>query len=103
MIKVTVMYPNIEGKKFDMDYYCGKHIPMVRQVLGPACKGASVDAGLGGPEPGTPATYVAIGHLLFDSVSAFQAAFEPNADKILGDIPNYTDLQPAIQVSEMKI
>ena len=28
MIKVTVMYPNEAGKKFDMDYYVNNHIPM---------------------------------------------------------------------------
>jgi len=33
MIKVSVFYPNTEGKKFDMAYYCNKHIPMVQQKL----------------------------------------------------------------------
>jgi hypothetical protein len=31
MIKVSVLYPNSEGKKFDMGYYCSKHMPMVQQ------------------------------------------------------------------------
>jgi len=31
MIKVNMLYPNEEGKKFDMDYYCNIHIPMVRE------------------------------------------------------------------------
>ena len=26
MIKVSVLYENTEGKKFDMAYYCTKHI-----------------------------------------------------------------------------
>ncbi len=30
MIKVTVLYPNEEGKKFDLDYYLNKHLPMVQ-------------------------------------------------------------------------
>ena len=34
MIKLSVMYPNGEGKTFDMDYYCNKHIPMVAGLLG---------------------------------------------------------------------
>ncbi len=38
MIKVTVFYPYDEGKKFDMDYYCSKHIPLVQQKLGDALK-----------------------------------------------------------------
>jgi len=47
MIKVSVFYPNEERKKFDMDYYCNKHIPMVQQKLGAALKGQSRRTGIG--------------------------------------------------------
>ena len=103
MIKVTVFYPNTEGKNFDMDYYCNKHIPMVQEKLGEALKRVAVEEGLGGADPGSPATYIAMGHLYFDSVEAFQTAFGPHAKEIMGDTPNYTDIQPSIQVSEVKI
>jgi uncharacterized protein (TIGR02118 family) len=58
MIKVTAFYPNEEGKKFDMTYYFNKHIPMVQQKLGAACKRVAVEQGLGGAEPGSRATYL---------------------------------------------
>ncbi len=103
MIKVSVFYPNEEGKRFDMDYYCKNHIPMVRQKLGDQCRAVAVEQGLGSAEPGSEPTYVAMGHLYFDSVDAFQAAFGPHAEAIVGDIPNYTDIQPTIQISEVKI
>jgi uncharacterized protein (TIGR02118 family) len=103
MVKVSVLYPNEEGKKFDMDYYCNKHIPMVQQKLGASLKGVAVEHGLGGAEPGSRATYIAMGHLYFDSVDAFQTAFGPHAESIMADIPNYTDSQPTIQISEVKI
>ena len=103
MIKVSVLYPNEEGKSFDMDYYCNKHVPMVLEKLGDACKGGAVEEGLGGGAPGAPATYIAMGHLYFDSVEAFQSSFGPHTDAIMGDIPNYTDIQPVIQISEVKI
>ncbi len=44
-----------------------------------------------------------MGHLYFDSVEAFQAVFGPHAGPIMGDIPNYTNVQPTIQVSEVKL
>jgi uncharacterized protein (TIGR02118 family) len=103
MIKVSVFYPNKEGCKFDMDYYCNNHGPMLQEKLGMALKGFAVEQGLSGAEPGSQATYVAMGHLLFDSVEAFQGAFGPHAEAIMGDIPNYTDVQPTIQISEVKI
>lgn len=103
MIKVSVMYPNDAGSTFDMTYYCNHHIPMVREKLGAALKGSAVDEGIGGEEPGSPAPYLAMGHLLFESVEAFQAAFAPHAQAFSSDIPNYTNTQPTIQISEVKI
>jgi uncharacterized protein (TIGR02118 family) len=103
MIKVSVFYADREGSKFDMDYYCSRHIPMVREKLGAACKGVAVEQGVGGATPGSRPGFIAMGHLYFDSIEAFQKAFSPNADTIMGDIPNYTDIQPTIQFSEVKI
>ncbi len=103
MVKVSVMYPNSAGGTFDMMYYLNTHIPMVQQKLGGAVKGAAVEQGLGGAQPGSPPAYLAMGHLLFDSVEAFQQSFGPHAQAILGDIPNYTNTQPTIQISEVKM
>jgi uncharacterized protein (TIGR02118 family) len=102
MIKVSVLYPNNEGSKFDMNYYCSKHMPMVQQKLGAACKRVEIDQGLGGPTPGSRPAYSAMCHLYFDSVPAFQAAFGPHTNEIMGDIPNYTNVQPIVQLSELK-
>jgi uncharacterized protein (TIGR02118 family) len=99
MIKVSVFYENTEGKRFDMDYYCNKHIPMVKEKLGTACKHVDIDQGLGGAQPGSKPAFVALAHMHFDSVDAFQKAFGPHAATIMGDIQNYTDIQPVIQVS----
>ena len=103
MIKVSVLYPNTAGCKFDMEYYLTRHMPMVQQKLGPACKRMAVEEGIAGGAPGTPATYIAMGHLYFDSTDTFQTAFAPHAQSILADIPNYTDTQPTIQISEVRL
>ncbi len=101
MIKLSVFYPNQEGKNFDMDYYCNKHIPMVAQLLGDAVKGASVEEGLGGGAPGDPATFIAMGNLYFDSMESFQNSFGPNVEQIMADIPNYTNIEPVVQLSKV--
>lgn len=103
MIKVSVLYPNSADSKFDMNYYLTKHMPMVKQKLGSACKGMAVEQGIAGGAPGAPATFIAMGHLTFDSVEAFQNAFAPHAAAIMGDIPNYTNTQPTVQISEVKM
>jgi uncharacterized protein (TIGR02118 family) len=103
MIKVSVLYPNNDGARFDMDYYCNHHIPMVQAKLGMACKGVAVEHGLAGAAPGSRPTYIAMGHLYFDSVEEFQASFSQHATEIMQDIPNYTNVQPIIQISEVEI
>lgn len=103
MIKVHIFYPKTATSRFDMDYYCTKHMPMVKAKLGAACTGFTVDAGLAGGAPGQPPAYAAVGALICTSVEAFQAAFAPHAKEILGDIPNYTDVQPTLQISEIKV
>jgi uncharacterized protein (TIGR02118 family) len=103
MIKVSVMYPNTPGARFNHDYYRDTHMPLVKARMGDACKFYTVDKGLGGGAPDTPATYVGMCHIFCDSVAKFQAGFGPHAAEIMGDIPNYTDLQPVIQISEVVV
>lgn len=103
MIKVSVMYPNQPGTHFNMSYYCTKHIPMLRELLGPALLNVAVEEGIAGMTPGSPAPYLALGHLSFESVGAFQETFMPHAAQIVGDVPNYTDSEPTIQISTVKI
>jgi uncharacterized protein (TIGR02118 family) len=102
MIKVSVLYPNGANSNFDMNYYLTKHIPMVKQKPGAACKSVSVEEGIAGAQ-GAPATYLAMAHLTFDSVDAFQKTFGPHAEAIMGDVPNYTNTEPTVQISEVKM
>jgi uncharacterized protein (TIGR02118 family) len=78
-------------------------MPMVQKKLGAVLKGMAVEEGLGGIPPGSPAPYLAAGHLLFDSVEDFSAAFTTHAESIMADIPNYTNTQPVIQISLVKL
>jgi uncharacterized protein (TIGR02118 family) len=103
MVKVSVMYPNGQGHTFDMAYYLNKHIPMVRQKLGSALRNVTVEEGMAGATPGAPPAYLALGNLYFDAVETFQAAFAPHAPAIMGDVSNYTNTQPVVQISAVKL
>jgi uncharacterized protein (TIGR02118 family) len=102
MIKVSVLYPNSPGATFDMGYYTSKHLPLVRRRVS-TCKGVGAEKGLSGGAPGTAPAYIAIGHLLFDSVESFESGFNPHAPEILADVPNYTNTRPVIQISEISL
>ncbi len=103
MIKVTVVYPNKPGARFDHSYYRDTHMPMVQKLLGEGCRGYSVDRGVGGGGPGQDAPFVAMGHIYSDSLQSFGAAFAPHAKTIMSDIQNYTDIEPVMQTSEVVV
>ncbi len=103
MIRVSVLYPNNANSKFNTAYYLEHHMPMVKDKLGAACKGMSVDVGLAGGAPGQPAPFVAVAYMLFDDVAAFEGAFGPHAGSIMGDVPNYTDINPQVLISQVAL
>ena len=103
MIKISVMYPNTPGVRFDHDYYRDKHMPLVKRLMGESCTSYTVDKGIAGGGPGAPAIYIAMCHLFCESVEAFQSGFGPHASEIMADVPKYTDLAPVIQISEIVV
>ncbi len=103
MIKVSVLYPNGEGKHFDMDYYCNKHLAIAGGLVGDAVKHVTVEKGIAGGAPGSQATFAAMGNLYFESMESFQTSFGPHAEAIMGDIPNFTNIEPIIQISEVMV
>ena len=103
MIKVSVFYPRREGAKFDIKYYLGSHVPLLKQRLGEACKSIVIDRGLRGGAPNTPAHFVLVANLMFDNAQSFRASFRPHAKEILGDVRKFTTIQPRIQISESMV
>lgn len=99
MIRVSVFYPT--GASFNEDYYVNNHMPMIAEKLGDALVKWEADKGLAGAAPGSPPPFVAAAHLYFNSLPEFMQAFAPHAGAIMGDIPNYTDGQAQVQISEI--
>ena len=102
MIKVSVMYPNTPGARFDHDYYRDKHMPLLQERMGASCKKYTVEKGISGAG-GAPALYVGLCHIYSESVEAFQAGFGPHAKELAADVINYTDLTPVMQISEVVV
>ncbi len=103
MIKVSVMYPFEADARFDHEYYREKHMPLIKALLGEACAYYTVEKGLAGGEPGAPPAYVGMCHIFSPSIEVFQAEIAIHGARIFADIPNYTDIKPVIQVSEVVV
>jgi len=100
MVKFSIFYPYSADAQFDMDYYVGTHFDFVRAKCGGALKQVAAERGISG-FAGQPPRYVAVGHLYFDSTESFQTSFLPHAGELAGDVPNFTNVQPDVMLSEV--
>jgi uncharacterized protein (TIGR02118 family) len=101
MVVVSVFYPKTDTSHFDFDYYLQKHMPLVRSRFQPMglirdmlIRGTST---LDGGRP----DFELIGFLTFDSEEQVKAALAKFGQEILGDIPNYTNVSPIMQMNDL--
>ena len=102
MYKVSVMYPYQEGVEFNFEYYSTTHMQLVEKHLKPfGLVKTGVDKGIsgGGDEP---APYICIGSLFFDSIDGYDRGIAATGKELRGDIPNFTDIEPVRQVSQIQ-
>ena len=101
MYKVSVMYPNQEGAQFDLPYYQTTHMDLVKQHLKPfGLVKTDVDRGIsGGGDQAAP--YICIGNLYFDSQDGYDRGIADVGPILRGDIPNFTNITPVRQISEI--
>jgi len=102
LFKVAILYSNEEGKTFDMDYYQNKHMPMVANYLGKNLKFYEINKGIAGRTPSDKVPYLAIGYFYIKNISEYNKAIGQNINTITSDLKNYTNIQPIIQISEVK-
>jgi len=101
MIKVTVLYPKVAGKRFDYDYYKNVHIPLAIRLLGPAVRSVTVERGL---EPGTPwpgPSFFVIAGFACETIEAYTQALVPHMKRLQDDVANFTNVEAIIQVSDI--
>jgi uncharacterized protein (TIGR02118 family) len=101
MIRVAVLYPNKPGATFDYTYYAKKHMKLVQEKLRKmGLVKIEIDKGVNGIS-GAPSPYITVGYLVFKSMADLQKASVPIAGELHDDIPNFTNVEPQVQVSEI--
>lgn len=84
MIRVTVSYSLNEKSKFDMDYYCEKHVALVHRLCDPiGLKSFQVDR--------NEQANLVIAHLLFEPRESFMVDLTAVSPELMADAVNYTD------------
>lgn len=101
VIRISALYPNESGSRFDAADYLGRHEPLARKLFAPhGLLDIRSTTGVAGLD-GAPPAYWAISELTFTSRAAFDAAMAACGEAIFADIPNYTSVTPILQVSAM--
>lgn len=105
MFNISSIYKKKDGYTFDFDYYLNTHMPMSIDRLSNAngFMGVSVERGIEIEEPNIESSFVAMCHYYFDTLENFMAAFMPHAEELQGDIANYTNIDPIIQINKVEI
>ena len=100
MTVVSVLYPQTATSRFDYGYYLQTHIPLVTSLWMPlGLQKIELLRGNASLDGGGPA-FAMVGALYFESDDAVEKAVEAHGAEVLGDIPNFTDVEPIIQRSE---
>ncbi|MGY6550648.1 MAG: EthD family reductase [Erythrobacter sp.] len=93
MASLVVSYPKHDGAKFDADYYRDTHIPLVEKIWG-ECGMTGADILMPADEAQPNAAMVV---LTFRDSAAIDAAMAaPGTPQVLGDVANFTDIQPSL-------
>ena len=103
MIKVSVIYPSKPGVQFDHEYYRTRHLPLIKRRMGAALKYYAIDKGLSDKDGKPLGVYVAMCHLLCDSLDTYQSSFGPHAQEIRADVANFTNVASIHQISEVVV
>ena len=98
--RLTVTYPNEPNGKFDFTYYRDKHMPMVRARLGANVTRTEIGKGMTAGDGGK-AGFVCVGQVWFTSLDNMKAGMKQHGAEIMGDIPNYTNIKPNVQIEEL--
>lgn len=80
-------------------------MPMSIQLLSKS-KGfikVSVERGINIETNKINSSYAAMCHYYFETLESFMEVFGANAEKLQGDIINYTNIMPLIQINEVEI
>ena len=100
MTLVTVLYPQTATSRFDYGYYLQTHIPMVKEYWTPmGLQQVDILRGTASMDGGAPA-FALMAVLHFTSQEDLQNALETHGNPVMADIPNFTDVEPLLQMNE---
>jgi uncharacterized protein (TIGR02118 family) len=101
MFKISILYPNIEGMRCDVDYDVRRHMPLVQSRPRPlGLAGVAAENGTHGGTAGSATPIHGMSHLLFETLDAYKAAMRAHRKELAGDVANFTTAAFLILINE---
>ncbi len=96
--RLSAIYPQTDSSTFDMDYYLSTHIPLVEELFQPVS--IEVNEGVSGAEEGSPPPYAVMTDITFATLEDLQSAVATHGAEVIGDIPNFTNVEAQLQINK---
>lgn len=102
MISIIMLYPKTTDSTFNWDYFISTHIKRIHEIFDPfGLVRVQLHSGMGSALPGQPPPYACLCEFNFETLEGFQKGFMAEGAWIMGDIHNYTNVQPLVQISSL--
>lgn len=95
--RLSAIYPKTADSTFDMDYYMATHIPLVEELFQPVS--VEVNVGVAGAEEGSEPPYAVMTDITFATLEDLQNAVATHGGEVIGDIPNFTNVEAQLQIN----
>ena len=91
MTTLLVTYPGDAGTRFDRDYYVAHHLPLVQEAWGPSGL-VTITALFPAGDGAGPIAVCVCGFR--DDAALAAALHSPHTERVMADVPQFTDAQP---------
>ncbi len=92
---LTILYPNSETVRWDVEYYRTGHMPLIMRLYGAkAIKRFELRKGDAGQAPGSRAAFIGSVNIYINDQAAFAAAGAEHGPTLVKDVPNFSSVNP---------
>ena len=91
---LTILYPNSEGVRWDVEYYRTHHMPLIMRLYGKeAIKRFELRKGSTDQKGGSP-PYIGAVNIYINDQKAFDAAGAEHGKTLVADVPHFSSVMP---------
>ena len=98
---ITILYPAKDNDAFDFDFYLRRHVPLIKDILGPSLHRIEVRKGASGQDPTAAPTYTCVISIWIADWPAYEKAIAARASELIAEVPLFTKVMPLIQVDDV--